>query len=254
VKYFYLLIVFFLTACSSIPITADSPKETGCFVSDQELENWSYQQNFQLVKNQYYEVIYDNKNIEPFLVEYKLKYSKLTHKLRRNSDYKNSFKPDRRVHKSSSNAQYKKSGWDKGHMAPAEDFSFSPEAAESTFLYSNISPQNPFFNRHGAWRKLETKTRAVSSGNPNPIQVLIGPIIKGRSRLNNLKDSPVIPDSFFKVIIQIKNDHCNYSAFVLKNDSHSKDFCDDRLDNKMIPKELSNHLMAAKAHEIDLCE
>ena len=50
------------------------------------------------------------------------------------------------------NADYARSGYDKGHMAPAADMKWSPQAMEASFYFSNICPQHPQLNRRG-WKK-----------------------------------------------------------------------------------------------------
>lgn len=56
---------------------------------------------------------------------------------------------------------YAHSGYDKGHLAPAQDFAWSRAAMLATFDYCNALPQAPALNR-GAWKKLETKVRRWS--------------------------------------------------------------------------------------------
>jgi len=55
---------------------------------------------------------------------------------------------------------YRGTGFDKGHLAPAADFSFDQAAMSATFLMSNMSPQRPRTNR-GAWRKVEETVRST---------------------------------------------------------------------------------------------
>ncbi|MEO0086450.1 MAG: DNA/RNA non-specific endonuclease [candidate division WOR-3 bacterium] len=55
---------------------------------------------------------------------------------------------------------YRRTGFDKGHLAPAADFAFDPAAMSATFLMSNMSPQYPGTNR-GTWRKVEEEVRAA---------------------------------------------------------------------------------------------
>lgn len=56
---------------------------------------------------------------------------------------------------------YAKSGYDKGHLVPAEDMSWSYPALLSTFQYINCVPQTPKLNR-GKWRTEEMKVHKLS--------------------------------------------------------------------------------------------
>lgn len=60
--------------------------------------------------------------------------------------------------KSASWRNYKKSGYDRGHLCPAGDRKRTEESFNETFYTSNISPQKHDFNA-GIWNKLEQKTR-----------------------------------------------------------------------------------------------
>lgn len=53
------------------------------------------------------------------------------------------------------NADYARSGYDKGHMAPAADMKWSPEVMKESFYFSNMCPQHPQLNRRGwkIWKK-----------------------------------------------------------------------------------------------------
>lgn len=56
---------------------------------------------------------------------------------------------------------YNKSGYDKGHLVPAEDMSWNRDALLSTFWYVNCVPQTPKLNR-GKWRMEEMKVHKLS--------------------------------------------------------------------------------------------
>lgn len=56
---------------------------------------------------------------------------------------------------------YARSGYDKGHLAPAADFAHSRDEMEITFDYVNCLPQTPNLNR-GDWKRDETKVRRWS--------------------------------------------------------------------------------------------
>lgn len=57
--------------------------------------------------------------------------------------------------------EYKHSGYDRGHLAPAEDFAYDYELLERTFNYVNVIPQEPKLNR-GPWSKYERLIRNYS--------------------------------------------------------------------------------------------
>lgn len=59
---------------------------------------------------------------------------------------------------SATSQDYRKSGYDRGHHAPAGDFVYSQSLKDESFVYSNISPQNAKLNR-GALVKIETRIR-----------------------------------------------------------------------------------------------
>lgn len=56
---------------------------------------------------------------------------------------------------------YLKTGYDKGHLANAEDFAYNCVLDELTFRYYNCVPQTKTLNR-GIWKQYETKVRDFS--------------------------------------------------------------------------------------------
>lgn len=59
------------------------------------------------------------------------------------------------------NKDYAKTGYDKGHLVPAEDFAFSDSLQNLTFRFYNCVPQTPQLNR-GKWKKYEAEARKLS--------------------------------------------------------------------------------------------
>lgn len=78
---------------------------------------------------------------------------------------RNNFQPDLEVPPEfrSELADYRGSGFDRGHLAPAGAFTRSREAMAATFLLSNMSPQYPNTNR-GIWKSLEDQIRELVKG------------------------------------------------------------------------------------------
>jgi endonuclease G len=109
----------------------------------------------------------------------------------------NNFKSDNKV--SSGSAQpsnYKHTGYDRGHLAPASDMKSSKTTMSESFLMSNISPQNPSFNR-GGWKKLETLVRSWAQN--YEIHIVTAGVLN--SKLSKLGSSDVsIPKFFYKII------------------------------------------------------
>ena len=61
---------------------------------------------------------------------------------------KNQFRSDPKVKtKSASLSDYRGSGYDRGHLAPAADMKWSVTTMSESFYMSNMSPQRPSFNR-----------------------------------------------------------------------------------------------------------
>lgn len=104
-----------------------------------------------------YVIGYDTQLHLPLWVTYKLTSKQVNISLPR----WNCFRKDIRLtdDESSFCYSYYKSGFDRGHMAPSDDFDFTFESDQDTFVLSNIAPQYPYFNRHGIWRYLEEYTR-----------------------------------------------------------------------------------------------
>jgi endonuclease G len=111
-------------------------------------------------------------------------------------------------------ADYAKSGYDRGHLAPAADMRWSTKTMEESFYYSNMSPQLPAFNR-GIWKKLEEKVRdwAVEL---DSILIVTGPILT--PNLPTIGANKVsIPAYYFKAIVEFKGSKSKGIAFVLPN-------------------------------------
>lgn len=117
-------------------------------------------------------------------------------------------------------ADYSKSGYDKGHMAPAADFKQSMTAMNATFQFANAVPQTPESNRH-IWKDLEESTRELASRR-GELYVVTGPIYSTTPR-NQLKGRVSIPDATYKILIDPKAK--SMTGFVVPNTNNpGKDF------------------------------
>jgi endonuclease G len=115
---------------------------------------------------------------------------------------------------------YAKSGYDKGHMAPAADYKNSQAAMISTFEFGNAVPQTPESNRH-IWKDLETTTRELANRR-GELFVITGPIYS-KAPHEKLRDRVSIPDATYKIHIDPKAR--SMTGFVIPNNaSPGKDF------------------------------
>lgn len=96
-------------------------------------------------------------------------------------------------------ADYRRSGYDRGHMCPAGDNKWSTKAMRETFLLTNICPQDHDLNS-GDWGDLEKACRhwAKKYGN---LHIVCGPIFNSDKPKTIGKNNVAVPDAFFKVII-----------------------------------------------------
>ena len=116
-------------------------------------------------------------------------------------------------------ADYRRSGYDRGHLAPAADMSFSVKTMDESFYLSNMSPQLGEFNR-GIWKDLEAQVRsfAISEGD---IYVVTGPILP-RIKKKTIGPSEVtVPDSYYKVVWD-RTPPEKMIGFILPNEGSTK--------------------------------
>lgn len=119
---------------------------------------------------------------------------------------------------SASPADYKKSGFDRGHLAPAADMEWSVESVSESFLMSNMTPQAPQFNR-GIWLNLESQVRkwAESFGE---VTVVTGPVLEKSAREYDFigENQVAVPEYFYKALLA-KDDEGKFTAigFIIPN-------------------------------------
>ncbi|MEQ9427026.1 MAG: DNA/RNA non-specific endonuclease [Cyclobacteriaceae bacterium] len=171
-----------------------------------------------VVEHNGYALSYDEENEQPFWVAYKLEKKNLDNARFKRKD---NFREDPLVRTGSADlADYKGSGYDRGHLAPAADFTWDKNALDETFFMSNMSPQEPSFNR-GIWKALEEQVRDWARAN-NAVYVVTGPLIeKRKGRIG--KNKVAVPDFYYKVILDIQEPELKGIAFVLKNEKSSRD-------------------------------
>jgi len=89
-------------------------------------------------------------------------------------------------------SDYKGKGYDKGHLANAEDFASNCKQEELTFRYYNCLPQTPNLNR-GVWKTNETQIRKWSQ--TQKLYIICGGFFRNKKMGN-----AAVPDNCWKVV------------------------------------------------------
>lgn len=174
-----------------------------------------------IVSHSYYTLCYSNEYEQASWVAYKISLEREYGIAKRKDD----FRADPEVPGGSANpADYKKSGYDKGHLCPAADMSFSVKAMSESFFMSNMSPQKPQFNR-GIWKELEEKVRMWGLKN-KLIYVTTGPVILKNCKYIGVKNKIAVPAYYFKVILDYSPPEYKGIGFIMKNEGSSRNLFD----------------------------
>lgn len=145
-----------------------------------------------------YEICYRESYEQAEWSAYQLERAELTRNARRSDD----FRPDPEISTGSATlSDYRKSGYDRGHLAPAADFAYSDEAMSETFYMSNMTAQSPQFNR-GIWKALEEQVRAWAS-EYGRAYVICGPVLDepAENYATIGANKVAIPRAFYKIVL-----------------------------------------------------
>ncbi len=169
----------------------------------------------QLVFHQSYTLNYSEAHEQAEWVYYELSSDKLkVEKTKR----KDNFKADPKVETGSAAvADYKKSGYDRGHLAPAADMAFDVTAMSESFYMSNICPQVPAFNR-GIWKGLEMLVRAWVNDSTK-LYIATGPILVDQLAVIGV-NNVCVPNFFYKAVLRFDYINNVYAAiaFLIPNE------------------------------------
>ena len=102
---------------------------------------------------------------------------------------------------SATTGDYRRSGYDRGHLAPAADMAFSGQTMADSFFMSNMSPQKPAFNR-GIWKDLEALVRYFAI-TERKIVVVTGPILPKEKTVTIGTNQVTVPTHYYKVIFDL---------------------------------------------------
>jgi len=164
-----------------------------------------------IIYHSYFTVSYNDKHKNPEWVAYKITTDNFNNKVKRTNDYREDpFVSTGTAHPD----DFRGSGYDMGHLAPARTMSHNFRSMSESFYLSNISPQRPEFNR-GIWKRLEQKVQYWSFFNDSTY-VATGPILKNPIDKIGYNDVSV-PSAFYKVLVGFKDGKVKGIAFIMPN-------------------------------------
>lgn len=146
-----------------------------------------------------------------------------------NAKRKNRFSPDPTIPSinRAELADYRNSGYDRGHLAAADNYKNDQGLNDETFFLSNISPQIHSFNA-GIWKKLEQQIRDWVKLH-GKIYVVTGPLYLENSQeaFRSIswskfigKNNVGVPSHFYKILVRGEKD-LSVLAFVIRHEAFS---------------------------------
>ena len=120
---------------------------------------------------------------------------------------------------SATTADYRRSSYDRGHLAPAADMAFSGQTMADSFFMSNMSPQKPAFNR-GIWKRLEEQVRQIAI-REKAIYVVTEPILPKKKTVTIGANQVTVPTHYYKVIFDLTPPR-KMIGFILPNEGSDR--------------------------------
>lgn len=160
-------------------------------------------------------------------------------------DRADNFRPDYRIPPGfrADLVDYKKSGYDRGHLVASANQIETEIQNSETFLLSNLSPQKPGFNRD-IWRELEKAVRILNDKEDVlETYVICGPIFYfdkevvciGTDDSNDV--TLPVPHAYFKSILtENKKGDLHMWSFIIPNEKTDDDLEDFLVPTKKIEK------------------
>ncbi|MCD7937850.1 MAG: DNA/RNA non-specific endonuclease [Tannerellaceae bacterium] len=210
------------------PIKPAPQKQPAVFVMPEgaEIPRLMANRSEQVIEHEGYVVSYNSTYKIANWVAYELTDEEVNNK---NTERTNKFVPDPMVKGATAlNEDYTKTGFDRGHLAPAGDMRWSAKAMRESFYLSNICPQHPKLNR-GIWKTLEEQVRKWAL-QYNEVYIATGPVIEEEMRVMG-KNRVGVPDYFYKVVCVVVDNRPVGIGFLFEN----KDYRKTPLQSMVIP-------------------
>ena len=168
-----------------------------------------------LIQHTYFILSYSETNRQAEWVAYNLTPASINGSQERTDDFR--IDPKVKNNPVGSN-DYSGTGYDRGHLCPAGDMKLNLTSMSESFYMSNMSPQEPSFNR-GIWETLESRVR-IWAIEKNGVYVVTGPILK--NICGSIKNGTIsVPCSYYKIIFKDTGSEKIAIALILNNQGSS---------------------------------
>ncbi|HBJ76679.1 MAG TPA: hypothetical protein DDY68_02245 [Porphyromonadaceae bacterium] len=195
-------------------------EKTSSFPKGLEIPAPCNRENSQLLGYENFQLLYDTKQLIPIWVAYELTSGEVSPKNKKVSR-SNNFRPDPRLGEHCATKEdYKRSKYDRGHLAPAGDMAFSQTAMDECFYFTNIAPQNKSLNQ-GTWRVLEEDIRLWAK-REKQLYITTGVVASKRAKSIG-KHKVAVPEYFYKVVLSVSGKEPKAIGFVFRNEK-----CEDK--------------------------
>ncbi len=128
---------------------------------------------------------------------------------------RSNFAADENVEGCATLQDYRGSGFDRGHMAPAADMKWSSVAMDQSHLLTNICPQVHSINA-GQWNSLEQATRRWALRD-SQLVIIAGPVLSDRMPRTIGPSGVTVPERFFKIILAPNANPPRAIGFIVPN-------------------------------------
>ncbi|MGP1588140.1 MAG: DNA/RNA non-specific endonuclease [Treponemataceae bacterium] len=184
--------------CNENKMQGESPELPIC-------SDCSFGKTHEIIKHDNYTLCYCEKFEQAEWVAYEL----TREDLEKNASRKNNFRSDPLVSTGSASPEdYYKSGYDRGHLAPAADMSFSQQAMDDSFFMSNMSPQHSDLNRK-IWAVIEKEGREWAE-KYGSVYIVTGPVLNKENFAAIGENKVAVPEFFYKIFVSWSNEDNKY--------------------------------------------
>lgn len=126
----------------------------------------------------------------------------------------NDFHPDPDVEGSPTLADYRRSGYDRGHMAPAGEMKWSAKAMYDSHVLTNMCPQDRKVNS-GRWKTIEGLEQQWVMAD-SALIIITGPILSDEIT-RKIGEGVSVPERFFRIVFSPYVDPPRAIAFIVPN-------------------------------------